>query len=212
MRVIPVPCLSDNYAYLVTADGSDEAFVVDPSEAAPVIAAIEQHRLRLVAIVNTHHHHDHVGGNEELVAKYGAQAIWHVGSANMTNAAFGQPGKLAPPRNRELMLRLTGRNGKIGPEALLEAWKTSNVFHKHEFRDAGPASPEEDSAMRRAVHALSSAGWLLHVKEDQSEPGRFDLRLDMQPDGAAVRLPAGYETTVRLLCRDNPRALEATMT
>ena len=75
MRVIPVPCLSDNYAYLVTADGSDEAFVVDPSEAAPVIAAIEQHRLRLVAIVNTHHHHDHVGGNEELVAKYGALPV-----------------------------------------------------------------------------------------------------------------------------------------
>ena len=76
MRVIPVPCLSDNYAYLVTADGSDEAFVVDPSEAAPVIAAIEQHRLRLVAIVNTHHHHDHVGGNEELVAKYGAMPVY----------------------------------------------------------------------------------------------------------------------------------------
>ncbi|MBB2984668.1 phospholipase D family protein [Paraburkholderia tropica] len=147
-----------------------------------------------------------------IVAKHGAQAIWHVGSANMTNAAFGQPGKLAPPRNRELMLRLTGRSRKIGPDALLEAWKTSNVFHKHEFREAGPASPEEDSAMRRAVHALSSAGWLLHVKEDRSEPGRFDLRLDMQPDGAAVRLPAGHEATVRLLCRDDPRALGASMT
>lgn len=76
MRVIPVPCLSDNYAYLVTADGSDEALVVDPSEAAPVIAAIEQHRLRLVAIVNTHHHHDHVGGNEELRAKYGELPVY----------------------------------------------------------------------------------------------------------------------------------------
>jgi hydroxyacylglutathione hydrolase len=76
MRVLPVPCLSDNYAYLVTADGSDEAFVVDPSEAAPVIAAIEHHRLRLVAIVNTHHHFDHVGGNEELLAKYGALPVY----------------------------------------------------------------------------------------------------------------------------------------
>ena len=35
MRVVPVPCLSDNYAYLVTADGADEAVVVDPSEAGP---------------------------------------------------------------------------------------------------------------------------------------------------------------------------------
>ncbi|SAK53922.1 hypothetical protein AWB77_01482 [Caballeronia fortuita] len=147
-----------------------------------------------------------------IVAKHGTQAVWHVGSANMTNAAFGQPGKLAPPRNRELMLRLTGRNSKVGPDALLAAWKTSNVFQKHEFREGAPASPEEDSLMRRAVHALSSAEWLLHVKEEQNEPAQFDLRLEMQPDGAAIRLPGGYEATVRLLCRDDPRALGASLT
>lgn len=71
MRVIPVPCLSDNYAYLVVADGSREALVIDPSEAAPVIAAINAEQLKLVAIVNTHHHFDHVGGNEELRAASG---------------------------------------------------------------------------------------------------------------------------------------------
>jgi hydroxyacylglutathione hydrolase len=76
MRVIPVPCLSDNYAYLVTADGAQEAFVVDPSESAPVVAALERAGIRLVAIVNTHHHHDHVGGNEGLVAKYGALPVY----------------------------------------------------------------------------------------------------------------------------------------
>ncbi len=76
MRVIPVPCLSDNYAYLVAADGAEEAFVVDPSEAEPVIAALEREGLRLVAIVNTHHHHDHVGGNEALRARYGALPVY----------------------------------------------------------------------------------------------------------------------------------------
>jgi hydroxyacylglutathione hydrolase len=76
MRVIPVPCLSDNYAYLVTAEGSDDAFVVDPSEAPPVIAALTKHGLRLVAILNTHHHHDHVGGNEDLLAKYGELPVY----------------------------------------------------------------------------------------------------------------------------------------
>src|SRR5580698_11610818 len=76
MRVIPVPCLSDNYAYLVTADGSDEALVVDPSESEPVIAALEREGLRLVAIVNTHHHPDHVGGNEGLCARFGALPVY----------------------------------------------------------------------------------------------------------------------------------------
>jgi hydroxyacylglutathione hydrolase len=76
MRVVPVPCLSDNYAYLVAADGAEEAFVVDPSEAEPVVAALEREHLRLVAIVNTHHHHDHVGGNEALRARYGPLPVY----------------------------------------------------------------------------------------------------------------------------------------
>ena len=71
MRVVTVPCLSDNYAYLLVAEGSNRAVVVDPSEAAPVIAAIEREGLELVAILNTHHHWDHVGGNVELRKRYG---------------------------------------------------------------------------------------------------------------------------------------------
>ncbi len=76
MRVHPVPCLSDNYAYLVARDGAEEAIVVDPSEAAPVIAALSREGLRLVAILNTHHHPDHVGGNEALRERYGAVPVY----------------------------------------------------------------------------------------------------------------------------------------
>src|SRR5689334_9921853 len=76
MRVLPIPCLSDNYAYLVARDGSADAIVIDPSEAAPVIAALEREHLRLVAIVNTHHHHDHVGGNEGLRERYGDLPVY----------------------------------------------------------------------------------------------------------------------------------------
>src|SRR5882672_7345562 len=71
MLVTPVPCLRDNYAYLVRADESKTALVVDPSEAEPVLRALEQHGLALGGILNTHHHADHVGGNEELARRAG---------------------------------------------------------------------------------------------------------------------------------------------
>ena len=76
MRVHIVPCLQDNYAYLVHAEGRKEALVVDPSEAAPVIAAAEREGLVIVGILNTHHHWDHVGGNEELVRLRGGLPVF----------------------------------------------------------------------------------------------------------------------------------------
>lgn len=79
MRVTPVACLSDNYAYLV--DGGDgRAAVVDPSEARPVEAALREHGLALDAIWLTHHHFDHVGGVEELVAAHRPREV--LGSAH----------------------------------------------------------------------------------------------------------------------------------
>lgn len=66
MRVEIVPCLRDNFAYLVSTGDGTECVVIDPSEAAPVERALEQHGLTLAAVLNTHHHHDHVGGNSEL--------------------------------------------------------------------------------------------------------------------------------------------------
>ena len=69
MEIEVVPCLADNYAYLLI-DRSGHTIVVDPSEAEPVIAAIERRSLELVGIWATHHHHDHVGGIPELVSRY----------------------------------------------------------------------------------------------------------------------------------------------
>jgi hydroxyacylglutathione hydrolase len=68
-----IPCLSDNAAWLVVharPDGA-EAFVVDPAEAAPVLERLRAIGARLVAILSTHHHADHVGGNLELRAATG---------------------------------------------------------------------------------------------------------------------------------------------
>jgi hydroxyacylglutathione hydrolase len=78
MRIVPVACLKDNYAYLVVSETTGEAAVVDPSEAAPVVAALERERVRLAAIWCTHHHWDHVGGNEEIAKRFGVDVWAHV--------------------------------------------------------------------------------------------------------------------------------------
>ncbi len=73
MQIEIVPCLTDNYAYLVKA--GEHCAVVDPSEAAPVRAALDRLGWRPAYILNTHHHNDHVGGNLELKQHYGARIV-----------------------------------------------------------------------------------------------------------------------------------------
>lgn len=67
MHVVPIPCLFDNYSYLVFSDSSPDALIVDPGEAYPVLIEVEKRGLNLVAILCTHHHKDHVGGVEDLL-------------------------------------------------------------------------------------------------------------------------------------------------
>lgn len=67
MAIIPVPQLSDNYAYLIVDDASKECGVVDCAEADKLLAAVRQHGLKLTTVLPTHYHFDHVGGNEDLV-------------------------------------------------------------------------------------------------------------------------------------------------
>lgn len=67
IAIVPLPCLKDNYAYLLFAEGGTEAVVVDPSEAEPVVAALGARHLTLRGILATHHHADHVGGIKALM-------------------------------------------------------------------------------------------------------------------------------------------------
>jgi len=69
MEVVPVPCLSDNYAYLILCTETGEAAVVDPSDPGPVLEALRLRGASLRSIFNTHHHLDHVAGVEALVKK-----------------------------------------------------------------------------------------------------------------------------------------------
>ena len=70
MKIVTIPCLRDNFAYLLICDKTQQAAVVDPSGADPVINEIERQGVKLTTILNTHHHWDHVDGNQDLNAKY----------------------------------------------------------------------------------------------------------------------------------------------
>ncbi len=70
MDVIRIPALSDNYIFLLHDPQTQGAAVVDPAEAGPVLRQLQQLGAELVAIFNTHHHADHVGGNRQLLQHY----------------------------------------------------------------------------------------------------------------------------------------------
>ena len=70
MRIVSVCCRQDNYAYLLICEETGELVVVDPSEPGPVLKALEAENLKPRAVWNTHHHYDHVGGNEILAERY----------------------------------------------------------------------------------------------------------------------------------------------
>ena len=75
MEVEIISCLKDNYSYLVIDKVNNSACIVDPSESEPIIEVIEKKKVDLKFILNTHHHYDHVGGNEILKKKFGAKII-----------------------------------------------------------------------------------------------------------------------------------------
>lgn len=68
MEIIPLNAFEDNYIWVLRTEG--HCAVVDPGDAAPVLAWLEQSGDRLAALLITHHHHDHTGGIADLTARH----------------------------------------------------------------------------------------------------------------------------------------------
>lgn len=83
MHIQAIPMFSDNYAYLVVDDATKAAVIIDPAEpstVAPVLRSqLDTQAIDLTAIVNTHHHHDHAGGNTQLRALLGLAELPVIG-------------------------------------------------------------------------------------------------------------------------------------
>lgn len=99
--IIPIPAFADNYIWLLRHDA--KAAVVDPGDATPVIQYLEREGVELCAIVSTHHHGDHVGGNHGLLER------WPV-------PVFGPAREQIPGRTRALVERDTFALPGIGLE------------------------------------------------------------------------------------------------
>ncbi len=75
LEIFIINALSDNYIYLLRNEHKNITSVIDPGEAEPVIKFLNNKRWHLDEVINTHHHHDHVGGNRELLHFYKSKLI-----------------------------------------------------------------------------------------------------------------------------------------
>lgn len=78
MRIVPISAFNDNYIWLIAPDHTAQAriqhargvLIVDPGDAAPVLAELRRHHLTPLGVLITHHHYDHTGGIRPLLKAY----------------------------------------------------------------------------------------------------------------------------------------------
>lgn len=80
LTLTPIPALKDNYIWSLAHLAKQQALIVDPGEAEPVLRYLSDHQLNLDAILVTHHHADHTAGISELKKYYPHACV--IGPAN----------------------------------------------------------------------------------------------------------------------------------
>ena len=218
LTVTPVPCLSDNYAWLLRAPDGRMA-VCDPGEAEPVAAAVEAAGGRLAVILLTHHHGDHVAGVADLVARYGAKVVGAAADAHRLPPldqavspgqrieVLGEPAEVLASDGHTrghiafhfpgCAILLCGDTlFSLGCGRLLEG----TAAEMHESLQALAALPPETLVCCGHEYSESNARFALTV-----EPGNASLRA--RADQIAVQRAAGrpsVPTTIGDECAANP--------
>ena len=75
IETIQIPLLSDNYSYIIRDKNTNITACIDPSVAKDIVNVLQNRGIDLNFILNTHHHQDHVGGNQELKEIYNCKII-----------------------------------------------------------------------------------------------------------------------------------------
>ena len=75
LEIFIINALSDNYVYLLRNEHKNITSVIDPGESEPILKFLNKKKWHLDEIINTHHHYDHIGGNNELLDLYKSKLI-----------------------------------------------------------------------------------------------------------------------------------------
>ncbi|MEL6601569.1 MAG: MBL fold metallo-hydrolase, partial [Pseudomonadota bacterium] len=75
LEIVTIPCLSDNYAFLIRDETTGTVACVDAPEAGPIIAEAEARGWSIDTLLITHHHPDHIDGIPGLVARFGSKVV-----------------------------------------------------------------------------------------------------------------------------------------
>lgn len=75
LEIVTIPCLSDNYTFLIHDSASGDTAVVDVPEAAPISAELKRRGWTLSHVLLTHHHWDHIEGLSALLAEHPARVV-----------------------------------------------------------------------------------------------------------------------------------------
>lgn len=75
LEIVTIPCLADNYAFLLRDQATGKVALVDAPESYPIQKALQDKGWKLDIVLLTHHHYDHVDGLPELVEEYNPQVI-----------------------------------------------------------------------------------------------------------------------------------------
>lgn len=210
MEIVTIPCLYDNYSYLVIDDTTRHTAVVDPSEAWPVMQELKNRNLSLSAVLCTHHHHDHIGGVDDLLDEYPGLRV----------LGFTEDKQRIPKLNELLADGDTFAVGSLAGDIFHTPGHTSAsiVFHLGEALFVGDTlfgggcgrlfegSPEQMAASLERIKAHPPSTGIYFGHEYTSLNLRFAVQVD--PANQAIQARAEHVAGLR---RDNRPSAPSTL-
>jgi hydroxyacylglutathione hydrolase len=203
LEIATIPCLSDNYAYLLRDEATGSVAVVDAPDAAPIAAALRERDWPLDWILITHHHGDHVAGVDALRKAFGARVAGAAADAHRLPAldlALEEGDSLEIGESRGQVLDVPGHT--VGHAAFHFA-QSRALFSADSLMALGcgrlfEGTPEQMWSSLQKMAALPGETLIYSGHEYAAANAKFALSID--PGNAALKARA---EEIKLMRNDN---------